>query len=174
MATIVECAAHCCVSATRLRDLVGGGQITRCEPGHYDFDKVRAQYIKYLQEAAAGRGDGVGGQTLSKQRARLAQAQADRAEARNRIEGGEYISVKAITKVMTGMFGVIRELALSTAGKITDEVASLNGDREATLHVIDYEMRAMLELLSEPELMKEAIHTQRARRDGRSQFEPAE
>ena len=48
MATVAECATCCFVSVTRLRDLIGGGQITHRRNGQYDIATVKGHLHTFL------------------------------------------------------------------------------------------------------------------------------
>ena len=152
MATVAECATHCFVSVTRLRDLIAGGQITHMPNGKYDLDTVRREYIEYLQKAAQGRsGDAVG---LSKQRVKLEAARTDAIEFKNGVARGEYVRMATVERVLGEMFAVLREIALCTPGKVADAAAgAFGGDRALAFRIIDDEIREMLELLSAPDVV---------------------
>jgi hypothetical protein len=143
MATVAECATHCFVSVTRLRDLIGGGQITHRRNGQYDIATVRREYIEYLQKAAQGRsGDAVG---LSKQRVKLEAARTDAIEFKNAVARGDYVSLDLVEKKLTPLFQNFREQALSMPGKTADSVASAcGGDRALVFRILDDEIREML------------------------------
>jgi phage terminase Nu1 subunit (DNA packaging protein) len=157
MATVAECSEHCFVSVTRLRDLIAAGKITHAANGQYDFTTVRREYIKYLQESAAGRGDGVGGVALSTQRARLASAQADRAVRRNQIESGGYVRLETFAKIVDETFLIVRERLLNLPGECSDAVSALSALDRGVVHTIlhDKVYEALTEL-SDTDYMKNA------------------
>jgi hypothetical protein len=157
MATAAQAADHIYLSISRFRDLVAVGTITRQPTGKYRLDKVREQYCKNAQLVMQGRG-AEGGKALSTARARLAEAQAEKAELANAIAKHEYISTTEMRKYIEVIFAVIRENILGLAGKVSDSVAALapTADRPAIYRLINYEARDLLTGLSEQETMDAA------------------
>jgi hypothetical protein len=150
MATAAIAAKHICLQVARFRDLVAAGVIKRMPSSGYKLDAVRESYIKHMQLVAAGRADGDGGASLSKQRARLATAQAEKAERANAIKAGEYVAVKgAVDDVDRFIFRPMREILLTLAGKCSDSVAAHSQlDREAVFEIINRECRQALTMMS--------------------------
>ena len=72
-------AAHLNLSTSRLKGLIETNVIDDSKPGEMDLDAARINYIRYLRSQASGRG----GDSLSRERARLAGEQG-RTELRAR------------------------------------------------------------------------------------------
>jgi hypothetical protein len=152
MATSAAAAKHLFISTSRFRDLVAGGVITHQPNGKYDLEVVREQYIRNLQKVSAGRG-GDGGAGLAKQRTRLEAARTEAAEFKNSVNRRDYVSLAQIGTALDSMFGNMRELALSTPGKIADSLtAHCREDRAAIFEIVNAEIRDMLSALSMTEI----------------------
>jgi hypothetical protein len=150
MASAAVAAKHIFISPTRFRDLVAVGKIKRKPSGRYALDEVREQYITNMQRTLQGRGGADGGATLSKQRARLANAQA--AEFKNAVAQGAYVSLNIMQRMTETMFTVFREQSLSLAGKIADSLTPFTPKDRGEIHeVIRVEVYAMLEDFADPE-----------------------
>ena len=86
-----ELAALFCVTARTISDLARRGIIARrCAKASTVTNAVR-RYVSHLREAAAGRGQAAGGAAAVSERARLAAAQADAQEMKNRVAGGKLL-----------------------------------------------------------------------------------
>jgi phage terminase Nu1 subunit (DNA packaging protein) len=116
-------ADHLCVNATTFSSYLNKGIIER-QPRHkgYDLDLIRAQRFKYLENLAAGRSGDDGGQALSRQRARLAQAQAVREEMKTATLTGHLVSTEAVGRILDREFRNIRERFLSMPGAQSDRL----------------------------------------------------
>ncbi len=153
MASAAEAAGHIFLSPSRFRDLISTGVFERMPSGQYDLDVVRETYCRHCQRAMAGRGNDDGSKALSQQRAKLAEAQTRSAVLKTAILSGGYVSIEVVGRSLENMFGVMKETAMSTAGKVADAVsAHTKEDREAVFEIIDHEIREMLTTLSEPVL----------------------
>jgi hypothetical protein len=151
MATAATAARHICLSVSRFRDLIGEGVFKRMPAGKYDLRVIRETYCRHMQKIAAGRAAD-GGAALSTQRSRLASAQAARMEFEVSREMGNFVSLPVIKDMLISTFSTIREVALGTAGKISDGLQAFTPlDREAIFKVINGEIIAMLEELSDPD-----------------------
>jgi hypothetical protein len=148
MATVAECSAHCCVSMTRLRDLIAAGIIKHQASGQYSLDEVRESYIKNLQAVASNRGGDYG--KLSKQRAKLEEAKTEAVLHKNAINRGDYVSLKVVRKVGEAMMGAFRERCLSIPGSTADALTPLSAKDRAEIEEILREKiyDALLELSS--------------------------
>jgi hypothetical protein len=154
MATAAVAAKHIFISASRYRDLVAANVIKHRPSGQYRLDEVREQYITNMQRTLRGRGGADGGAILSKQRARLADAQASKAEFLNMQMQGGFVELSLMQRVLEGTFTVMRERALSTAGKCADALTPFTPKDRAEIHaVIQREVHEMLECLSDPDAM---------------------
>jgi hypothetical protein len=149
MATAITAAKHICLGVSRFNVLVGEGVFKRMPPGRYDLTTIREAYCRHAQKMMAGRAAD-GGASLSKQRARLATAQAEKAERANAVEAGEYVAVKgAVDDVDRFIFRPMREILLTLAGKCSDGVAAHSQlDREAVFEIINRECRQALTMMS--------------------------
>jgi hypothetical protein len=121
MVTAVEAGKHICLEVARFRDLVAAGVIKRAPSGGYKLDVVRESYIRHMQLVAAGRAAD-GGESLSKERTRLARAMAQRAERANDAEAGLLTPVKDVCDTIEPLFVVMRERLLSLPGESADAV----------------------------------------------------
>ena len=148
MATIAECSQHCFVSMTRLRDLVGAGIIPHRPSGQYNLDEVREAYIRNLQKVAANRGGE--SSSLSQQRERLTAAKVEGVELRNAVAKGDFVSLSLYISKLEQLFGVMREVAMSVPGKISDALsAHCSEDRAAIFDVVSAEINEMLQAMSD-------------------------
>jgi hypothetical protein len=148
-ATAVQAAQHIHLGPSRFRDLVASGVFSHATRGNYSLNKVREEYCSNATKVMAGRAAD-GGASLSKQRARLATAQAEKAERANAIEAGEFVAVKgAVDDVDRFIFRPMREILLTLAGKCSDGVAAHSQlDREAVFEIINRECRQALTMMS--------------------------
>lgn len=166
MATAAQSAKHIFISTSRFRDLVGTGTITHQKSGQYDLDVVREEYITHQQKMAAGRG-GEGGAALAKQRARLADAQASKAEFQNAADRGHFVSVELLKPRLIRDMTITREIALSTPGKISDGLTPYTAkDREAIYLIVKAQIYEMLNAMADPasyadEVIGEQIQTRK-------------
>jgi len=150
MATAATAARHICLSVSRYRDLIGEGVFKRMPAGKYDLRVIRETYCRHMQKIAAGRGAD-NGAALSTQRARLADAQAQRAEFENVRMMGGYVSLEVFKKQFITSLMTMRERALSTPGKISDGLQPYTPkDRDAIYEIVKGEIYEMLEDLSNP------------------------
>ena len=101
-------AAHLDISTTALRGLIEAKVIDDAEPGEMDLDASRINYIRHLRAGASGRG----GDSLSRERARLAGEQADRAARENKLASARVIERQDVLTVFTAAFSAIRSRLL--------------------------------------------------------------
>jgi hypothetical protein len=152
MATAALAAKHICLQVARFRDLVAVGVIKRAPSGGYKLDVVRESYIRHMQLVAAGRADGDGGASLSKQRARLATAQAESAERKNDLEAGLLVPVKDVCDAIEPCFVVMRERLLGLPGESADAVQPLTSlDRGSIELILRKKVYDALSYLAVPE-----------------------
>jgi phage terminase Nu1 subunit (DNA packaging protein) len=157
MATSAVAAQHIFLGASRFRDLVAAGVITRQKSGGYKLDMVREEYCLHMQKIAAGRAAD-GGASLSAKRARLAEAQAEAAEFKNIQMRGGFVELPMVQNLLGEMFGVMREIALSVPGKISDGLQPHTPkDRGAIYEVVKSEIYDMLNNLADPDKMDAAM-----------------
>jgi len=101
-------AGHLDISTTSLRRLIEARVIDDAEPGEMDLDAARVSYIRHLRAGAAGRG----GDSLSRERARLAGEQADRAARENKLASAQVIERADVLAVLTAGFSAVRSRML--------------------------------------------------------------
>jgi phage terminase Nu1 subunit (DNA packaging protein) len=105
----------------------------------------------------AGRGED-GGKALSVQRAKLAAAQAAKAEFQNALAAGEYCSTILMQRFLMRMFAIMREIALSTPGKVADSLTPFTPKDRAEIHeIVKREIYEMLNTLSDPSTITDDI-----------------
>jgi Phage DNA packaging protein, Nu1 subunit of terminase len=117
MATQSQCAKHIFLSLDRLKKLIDKGAITRQDPGQYDLDQVRKEYIENLRAVFTTRGTSVEqGIDLTRERARLAKEQADAQQMKNDMQRGDLVEINDVTKTVEEQFLATRAklLALPT------------------------------------------------------------
>jgi capsid protein len=91
------------------------------------------------------------GKSLSTQRARLADAQATKAEFNNAVVRGDYVKVSVMERYAGVLFTTFREQSLGMAGKTADSLTPFTPkDRAEIYEIIQREMRQMLEEFSDP------------------------
>jgi hypothetical protein len=149
-ATAVQAAQHIHLGPSRFRDLVASGVFSHATRGNYSLNKVREEYCSNATKVMAGRAAD-GGASLSKQRARLATAQAEKAERANAIEAGEFVAVKGtLDDIDRFVFRPMREIVLNIAGKCSDSVATHSElDRGVVFEILMRECRTALTLMSQ-------------------------
>jgi len=101
-------AGHLDISTTALRGLIEAKVDDDAEPGKLDLDAARVSYIRHLRAGAAGRG----GDSLSRERARLAGEQAVRAARENKLASAQVIERADVLAIMTAGFSAARSRLL--------------------------------------------------------------
>ena len=114
-------AAHLDISTTALRGLIEAKVIDNAEAGEMDLDAARINYIRHLRAGASGRG----GDSLSRERARLAGEQADRAARENKLASAEVIERRDVLTTMTAVFGAVRSRLLGIPTRAAPLVVGL-------------------------------------------------
>ena len=114
-------AAHLDISTTALRGLIGSKVIDDAEPGEMDMDAARVAYIRHLRSRASGRC----GDSLSKERARLAGEQADRAARENKLAAAQVIERADVLAILTAGFSAVRSRMLGIPTKAAPLVVGL-------------------------------------------------
>jgi hypothetical protein len=151
MATAALAAKHICLQVARFRDLVAAGVIKRAPSGGYKLDVVRESYIRHMQLVAAGR-TADGGESLAKERTRLARAQAESAERKNDLEAGLLVPVKDVCDTIEPCFVVMRERLLGLPGESADAVQPLTSlDRGSIELILRKKVYDALSYLAVPE-----------------------
>src|SRR2546421_9273408 len=152
-ASTAEAARHIDLSDVSFAKLLNDGIIERQDRATgYDLTKVRLKCFAHLRSVAAGRGGEDGGAVLSTQRAKLAAAQTQAAEFKNMQAMGQFVELSLMQRMLQQTFLVMREIALGTAGKISDGLQPHTPmDRAEIYRVIHGEICVMLESLADPE-----------------------
>ena len=124
MATNDEVASHLGISPTRVSELKSAGILPEAKRRANNLTACRAAYLSHLREVAAGRmaKDG-GGFDLVTERARLAHAQAVKAERENKIADGLFLEVAVVHRLVTGSFARVRAKLLSLPSKLAPLVS---------------------------------------------------
>ena len=115
-------AAHLDISTSALRGLISTKVIDDAEAGEMDLDAARVNYIRHLRAGAAGRG----GDSLSRERARLAGEQADRAARENKLASAQVIDRADVVAVMTAGFSAVRSRMLGIPTKTAPLLVGLS------------------------------------------------
>ena len=121
MAGRATVAAHLDISTSSLRALIETKVVDDAEPGRLDIDAARVNYIRHLRAQASGRG----GDSLSRERARLAGEQADRAARENKLASAEVIERRDVLTTMTAVFGAVRSRLLGIPTRAAPLVVGL-------------------------------------------------
>jgi phage terminase Nu1 subunit (DNA packaging protein) len=147
MTKSAEAARHIDLSERRFRELLDAGVIERQRSDGYDLLRVRTSYIRHLRSALAGHGSA----NLTVQRARLADAQAQRAEFQNALSQGGFVQLSLMERALARTLIAFREQCLSLPGKVADSCAGK--DRGEIYDLIKTEVFEMLTALADPEGM---------------------
>ena len=114
-------AAHLDLSTSRLKGLILEKVIDDAKPGEMDIDAARINYIRHLRSQASGRG----GDSLSRERARLAGEQADRAARENKLASAQVIDRADVLAVLTAGFSAVRSRMLGIPTRAAPLVVGL-------------------------------------------------
>jgi phage terminase Nu1 subunit (DNA packaging protein) len=151
MVTAVDAGKHICLEVARFRDLVAAGVIKRMPSGGYKLDVVRESYIRHMQKVAAGRAAD-GGESLSRQRARLATAMAERAERANQAEAGLLVEVASVVGTIEPLLVVVRQGLLNLPGICADALTPFTAqDRGSISEILRKQVYQLLTHLSLPD-----------------------
>ena len=86
-----------------------------------DLDAARVNYIRHLRSQASGRG----GDSLSRERARLAGEQADRAARENKLASAQVIERQDVLTILTVAFSACRSRLLGIPTRAAPLVVGL-------------------------------------------------
>ena len=129
MSTQVEIAEHLDLSQQAVSQLIAAGVLPNAtRRGGLDKDVCRIAYVRHLREVAAGRASEAAaaeGLDLVEQRARLAAAQADGQEMKNRTMRAELIPRPAMVSVMQASFTNCRARLLAIPTKAAPSLLGL-------------------------------------------------
>ncbi len=114
-------ALHLDISVQALKGLIERKVVDDARPGEMDIDAARVNYIRYLRSQASGRG----GDSLLRERARLAGEQADRAARENKLASAEVIERQDVLTVMTAAFSACRSRLLGIPTRAAPLVVGL-------------------------------------------------
>ncbi len=121
MTAKAKVAAHLDLSTSRLKGLILEKVIDDAKPGEMDIDAARINYIRHLRAGASGRG----GDSLSRERARLAGEQADRAARENKLASAQVIERQDVLAVLTAGFSAVRSRLLGIPTRAAPLVVGL-------------------------------------------------
>jgi hypothetical protein len=125
----VEIATHLDMSERAVREFLDAASI---DHKLASLSEIRVKYIRRLREIAAGRSSN-GESDLVTERARLARAQADKAEMDNAERRGQLILAEAIEPKLKAAFVAAREKWLDAVGRLARELPAEVDAREAML-----------------------------------------
>jgi phage terminase Nu1 subunit (DNA packaging protein) len=150
-ATAVQAAQHIHLGPSRFRDLVASGVFSHATRGNYSLSLVRQEYCANATKVMAGRGAD-GGASLSKQRARLATAQAETAERRNQAEAGLLVEVASVVGTIEPLLVVVRQGLLNLPGACADALTPFTAeDRGSISEILRKQVYQLLTHLSLPD-----------------------
>ncbi len=118
MATLADIADHLDLSVRSVSTLKRAGVFPEAQRAGHDLDAVRVAYIRHLRESAAGRSAAYGTLDLTAERARLAHAQAEKAERENAVAEGDFLPRGEVHTAMTATFMRVRSKLLAMPSKL--------------------------------------------------------
>jgi phage terminase Nu1 subunit (DNA packaging protein) len=124
-----ELAAEAGISPQVARELARRKIFIRVAPGRFDREASMAGYLSHLRRASVGkRGGGVAfssaGETPN-ERSRLAAAQADAQELKNKIALGKLIDASAVESTWSTIVTLTRDAVLATPSRIAADLPHL-------------------------------------------------
>ena len=131
MATLADIADHLDLSVKSVSNLKRAGVFPEAQRAGHDLDAVRVAYIRHLRETAAGRSAAYGVVDLTAERARLAAAQAVRAERENAVAEGEFLPRDEVHIAVTSAFALVRSKILALPSRMAPQVAPAMTPAEA-------------------------------------------
>ena len=127
--TQTEIAAHLDLSQSAVSQMIGDGTLPRpTNLGGTTLDDYRVLYIRHLRERAAGRasdGAEAEGLDLVQERARLAAAQADAQEMRNRLMAGETLMADEVERVLGAVVEATRARLIAIPSKAAPSLVGI-------------------------------------------------
>ncbi len=124
-------AAHLDLSVTRFNDLVRQGVLPKDGRARFDIDAVRIAYIRHIRDIAGGKKSGVDAPELTAERARLARAQADKAEMEVAALEGKLVPAESVEKIWTALATSFRSRMVAMPGKLAHQLAAIQNPAEA-------------------------------------------
>lgn len=155
MATQKEVAVHLDLSQAAVSQLATGGILKPTNGrGSYSVNECRVAYIRHLREVAAGRSAGdPEAPNLVLERARLARAQADAQERKNREADGELIEMQEAERVFFEVTRAARDAWLNWPSRVSPLMAAaLNVPVDPLLAALGEHVHQQLDDLAQPEL----------------------
>ena len=125
-------------SRQRLHRFLKEGVVERDAAGLIPHPDGLRSLVNHLAELAAGRGGSAGQFDLTAQRARLAHAQAEGVELKNKVAAGEYVSAADVEQRWSEALSAIRSRMLAIPSTLPQSIPRLT---RAELDVIDREIR---------------------------------
>lgn len=128
------------LSRRKVSELAVRGLLTRTSRGQYELASIRL-YVSHLRTIAAARG-GDDDIDLTAERARLARAQADKAEVQVRVLNGDLVEAEAVKREWSDILRGVRSRVLTVPSRVRQSLSHL------TVHDverIDSELRRALE-----------------------------
>ena len=138
-------AAHLDLSVTRFNDLVRQGVLPREGRAQYDLDAVRVAYIRHIRDVAGGKKSAGGAPELTAERARLARAQADKAEMEVAALEGRLVPAESVEKTWLVLATSFRSRMVAMPGKLAHQLAAIQSPAEAE----DFIRKSIYEALDE-------------------------
>lgn len=127
------------LSRRKVSDLAARGLLEKAERGQYRLASI-AKYVAHLRTVAAARG----GETdvdLTAERARLARAQADKAEAQAAAMRGDLVEAAEVEREWSDVLRRVRAGVMAAPSRIRQRLPHLTVDDAAAL---DAELRDVL------------------------------
>ena len=123
MATNEQVASHLGISPTRISELKSAGILPAARRRANDIDACRLAYLTHIREVAGGRQSKDGASDLVTERARLAHAQALRAERENAVAEGEFLPRGEVHIAVTSAFALVRSKILALPPRMAPQMA---------------------------------------------------
>ncbi len=120
------------VSTRTITDLCRRGVIVRCGKT-FDRDEAVRRVVAHLRAAAAGRGQASGGAQAVSGRARLALAQAEAQEMKNRVARRELVSEPEVESTWTEIVLKVRAAILAQPARLSAELPHLTRHDVSTI-----------------------------------------
>lgn len=147
MSTQAQLAAHLGITQPTVSRLVADAIIPRSAGrGGYDLDACRLAYIHHLREQAAGRRGDDEDLDLATERARLAKAQADAQEMKNRQSERELLPAAEVTAAVQAAFARVRARLLAIPTRAAPVLIGVKSPTEIQAKLTDLVHQALAEL----------------------------
>jgi hypothetical protein len=148
--TATALAAHLFCGRESIGGYLAAHVIEKRPDGKFDPDQCRERVLKHLRDRAAGR-VGRGAENLAAERAKLAMAQTETAQIRNRAAAGATVSIGAVVRVIASNNEVMREAFLGLPGKVSDALSFGDTEKRAIIEErLGDAVNEVLDSLSDP------------------------